>query len=210
MAYIYDILLNFNEELIEYFLWNESDNIKYVKKIILYKVDTDILKTIINNNVEIDSVFMKKIPSYEMTGEKNAPKLLLLTDAFTVIGLLIKNNKVVLLSRLLLDEEYEILNMSNNLEYTDIKVKVLNTKNKSNDYLTRLEKQKKEDLLKQLNYLYKTKNKNKLLYLYYEYENKENSSIDYVYNYLKNSLKNYNLKHDKLFDILSLAKTNND
>ena len=29
MAYIYDILLNFNKELIEFFEWEESDKIKY-------------------------------------------------------------------------------------------------------------------------------------------------------------------------------------
>lgn len=32
MVYIYDILLNFNKNLIEYFEWEEKDNIKYIKK----------------------------------------------------------------------------------------------------------------------------------------------------------------------------------
>ena len=32
MIYIYDIVLNLNKELIEYFEWDTNDNIKYIKK----------------------------------------------------------------------------------------------------------------------------------------------------------------------------------
>ena len=37
MTYIYDILLNLSKELIEFFEWEDSDNIKYVKKIAVFK-----------------------------------------------------------------------------------------------------------------------------------------------------------------------------
>ena len=35
MVYIYDILLNFNKNLIEYFEWDDKDSIKYVKSFVL-------------------------------------------------------------------------------------------------------------------------------------------------------------------------------
>ena len=43
MIYIYDILLNFNTSLIEFFEWEENDLIKYVKKLPIYKVSDDFL-----------------------------------------------------------------------------------------------------------------------------------------------------------------------
>ena len=41
MTYIYDILLNLSKELIEFFEWEDSDNIKYVKKIVFSKLKHD-------------------------------------------------------------------------------------------------------------------------------------------------------------------------
>ena len=38
MIYIYDILLNFNTSLIEFFEWEENDLIKYIKKIPIYNL----------------------------------------------------------------------------------------------------------------------------------------------------------------------------
>ena len=43
MVYIYDILLNFNKNLIEYFEWDDKDSIKYVKKIALFKVSSKVI-----------------------------------------------------------------------------------------------------------------------------------------------------------------------
>lgn len=37
MIYIYDILLNFNTSLIEFFEWEENDLIKYIKKFLYIK-----------------------------------------------------------------------------------------------------------------------------------------------------------------------------
>ena len=46
MIYIYDVLLNFNTSLIEFFEWEENDLIKYVKKLPIYKVSDDFLNEI--------------------------------------------------------------------------------------------------------------------------------------------------------------------
>ena len=34
MKYIYDIILNFNERLYEFYEWKDNDDIEYIKKII--------------------------------------------------------------------------------------------------------------------------------------------------------------------------------
>ena len=67
MNYIYDILLNFNKYLIEYFEWKDTDDIKYVKKIMLFKIDQKTIKDIIENIVILDNKFTSNIPKYEMS-----------------------------------------------------------------------------------------------------------------------------------------------
>ena len=111
MIYIYDILLNFNNNLIEYFEWEETDKIKYIKKVALIKVSKEVLKDLITKEVELEESFQKNIPKYEMDGTKIKKSICLFTDGFLVIGVVINNNKIVSFSRLLLDEERETLEM---------------------------------------------------------------------------------------------------
>ena len=61
MIYIYDILLNFNTSLIEFFEWEENDLIKYIKKIPIYKVSDDFLYNLVNNEIKIESNFLNNI-----------------------------------------------------------------------------------------------------------------------------------------------------
>ena len=187
MTYIYDILLNLSKELIEFFEWEDSDNIKYVKKIAVFKTSSKVIKDIIFNEIIFDNNFTKTIPKYEMNG--------------------IKESKPVLISRLLLDEEFEVLELANNLENTNIEYKIISEKPKSKNFLTRKEKTIKNKLDLEIDKLYEIKNEEKLIYLYYEFTNLECNNIDYIYKYIKDSLKNFNDRHRKLYDILLLSDT---
>ena len=46
MNYIYDLLLNFNENIYEFYDWNKTDNIKHIKKIPIFKIDSKKNETI--------------------------------------------------------------------------------------------------------------------------------------------------------------------
>ena len=59
MIYIYDIVLNLNKELIEYFEWDTNDNIKYIRKMPLYKINNKLMKDIITKNIKIDKNFLQ-------------------------------------------------------------------------------------------------------------------------------------------------------
>lgn len=207
MSYIYDIILNFNKELIEYFEWEDSDDIKYVKKVALFKTDTNLIKDLINYEIVFDNKFTSSIPNYEITRINGDCKIFLLTDGLIVIGVLIKENNSILLSRLLLDEEYEILDMANHLPFSRIGYKKSKKIKRVCNDLTRKENGIREKLSKVIAKLYKENKKDELLYLYYEFTNKECKSIDYAYNYLKNSLKSFNEDHIRLFDIVMMSKT---
>ncbi len=206
MTYIYDILLNFNNNLIEHFEWEEKDKIKYVKKVILFKVPNKIIKDIAQNKVLLDTNFTNKIPKYEMNGEKNAGSICLLTDGLIVIGLLIKQNKVEKVSRLLLDEEEETLEISENINMITFSYEILEKRREKQNNLTRKENIIKETLEKEIKELYKNNEIEKLIYIYYEFTNKENNNIEHIYKTLTNSLKDFNDKHIKIFKILHLSK----
>ena len=210
MSYIYDILLNFNKDLIEYFEWEDTDNIKYVKKIMLFKTSTEVIKDITKYEVLLDSSFTSNIPKYELNNSREEGKICLLTDENIVIGLLIENNKVEFISRLLLDEEYDALETASHITTTKINYKKLKEKNNNKNNLTRKELKIKNDLLNRIEYLYKRKKQEELKYLYYEYTNKENNNMDYIYNYLKNSLTIFNGNHINLYKILTMSNIKSD
>ena len=64
MKYIYDILLNFNEKLYEFYEWDDCDNFDYVKKIAIIKVNKDTLNDIRNNKIMLDDEFVKEIHNF--------------------------------------------------------------------------------------------------------------------------------------------------
>ena len=205
MAYIYDILLNFNKDLIEFFEWEDTDNIKYVKKIVVFKTSSKVINDVIYNEVVFDSNFTKVIPKYEMNGMKDSGRLCILTDGLMAMGLLIKNNKPILISRLLLDEEYEVLELANGLDNASIDYEIINSKIKEIGFLTRKEREVKNKLSLEIDKLYEMNKTEKLIYLYYEFTNRESTNVDYIYKYLKDSLNNFDSRHKKLYDILLLS-----
>ena len=205
MGYVYDVLINLNKELIEYFEWSEKDNIKYVKKTIVFKTSTSVIKDLIDYELLFDSSFINKIPKYEINNIKSNSRICLFTDGLIVIAVFIEKNKSTLISRLLLDEEYEVLEMSNNLRISNIEYEKISKKEKNMKNLTRSERKIEEKLKSKLNELYKNNDVDIISYLYYEVTNKENHNIDYTYKYLINSLSDFNEKHIKLFNILNMV-----
>ena len=208
MIYVYDILLNFNKDLIEYFEWEDTDNIKYAKKITLFKIDSKTMNDFLTKDIVFEDNFVKTTLKYELDGLKDKASYTLFTDGKIVIGIIIKNNRIDLVSRLLIDEEEEVIDIAERVDFLDINYRVLNNKNNKDLLLTRKEKNIKEQLTKEINYLYSEKNSEKLEYLYYEYTGKERKDIDYIYKYLIDSLNSLNDRHNNLVDILKLANKN--
>lgn len=208
MVYIYDILLNFNKNLIEYFEWDDKDSIKYVKKIALFKVNNAVINDLIKKVVVFEDSFLNSIPKYEMNGFKDSGRVCLFTDGFLVIGALIKDKKITSFSRLLLDEEKEVLETADKINNYQISYHIIEKRTFEKTNCTRKEIFIKEKLNSELNKLFLEKNYDKLLYLYYEYTNKEGKNPEFAYNFLKNSLESFNKKHKHIFEILLLSNAN--
>ena len=209
MIYIYDILLNFNTSLIEFFEWEENDLIKYIKKIPIYKVSDDFLYNLVNNEIKIESNFLNNIKDKTLFDNQNNnfKYCCLFTNNKIIIGVVFNEiGNVLYLSRLLIEEEKEILTIANRLSLYHIDYEICSFNNKINDNLTRKEKDIKNNLLNKINDLYKNNDYEKLSYLYYEYFNKIENNKEEIYNNLIKSINNFNYKHNILYNILKLSE----
>ncbi len=209
MIYIYDILLNFNTSLIEFFEWEENDLIKYIKKIPIYKVSDDFLYNLVNNEIKIESNFLNNIKDKTLFDNQNNnfKYCCLFTNNKIIIGVVFNEiGNVLYLSRLLIEEEKEILTIANRLSLYNIDYEICSFNNKINDNLTRKERNIKNNLLNKINDLYKNNDYEKLSYLYYEYFNKIENNKEEIYNNLIKSINNFNYKHNVLYNILKLSE----
>lgn len=210
MTYIYDLLLNFtdDERILEFFEWNEKDEIINIKKIPLIRVSNKTMKDFINKKIKVTEELLLEIKNKTTTYSKteDLEYSLLISDLNKVIAIEFnKKGEVLSRSSLLLDEEDEVLEEVEYLEIQPIKYKVISTY-KTNYTLTRLEQKKKKYLLKEMDTLYQENNISKLTFLYEEIFPKDELSLYDKYLKLKEDIEdNYSNNHNKLYDIVRLT-----
>jgi hypothetical protein len=205
MVYIYDIILNFNDELLEFFEWEDNDNIKYIKRLPLIRVEDKLIKDVLENNILFNNILLDQIKEktiYYDNKKENYP-VIVISNQDIAIAILVNNNSYKY-SRLLLDEEYEVLNIASKLDITKVEYSIIEKKNINNN-LTREERKIKSILSNEIDYLYNSNKLDKLNYYYYEYFNKINNNKEEVYKRLKDSLNTINNNHLKLLEIVHLT-----
>ena len=206
MIYIYDILLNFNDDLYEFFEWEKGDNILHIKKISIIKVNSFVLDDLINKDVQLSNNFLNIINNKTEVYENKKIKVLkyccLITDGYKVIGININNN--IKYSDLLLDEAMDSIEISKRTKTTDIEYTIIG--DKQIDYFnTRNEIKIKNYLSLEINNIYNNKDYSKLKYLYFEYFDNNIDNIELIYNELMKSLNRITNKHNKLYQLLKLC-----
>ena len=213
MTYIYDILLNFNDDFYEFYEWEKGDNIYHIKKVPIIKVESEFIENILSKEIEISkdllNLIMNKTEVFEGKRIKYLKYCCLFTDGYKVIGVNIVENSIKL-SDMLLDESVDALDIAKRCDFLDIAYNIVGDKN-INYFDTRREIKIKNNLISEINSIYKDKNYDKLKYLYFEYFNKNIDDIDTIYNDLINSMDKINNKHYKLYELLKLCnkKTRN-
>ena len=215
MIYVYDILLNWNKDVVyDFFEWEKTDKLDHIKKIPLFKVKKGIISDILNFNVKIDENFINKIINHaEVYSSKRILKLLytfLISDGETALAVKCdKYGNVLFKSKLILDEEEEILCICCRLSVVEFLYEKGSSTN--NDiYLTRKETKIKKYLIEDLNNSYKNKNYEKIKYLYSEYFDKTINDFEQAYNELISTLNvEVNYKHNELYNLLQLIGNKN-
>ena len=210
MTYIYDILLNFQSQMYEFYEWNKDDKIYHIKRINLIKISSTAYNEILDYNIKLGDDFLlsifNKCQYFDNRNVESIPYALLITDSYRVMGIVCDmNGNIIKYSSLLLDEEEDILEISNRLAEIKLNYKKTAKKEKYNN-LTRIQTHIIKYIKNDLNKCYQEKNFNKLKYLYYEYFNKNDvRDIDIIYNSLIKDLENINEKHYQLYNLIKLS-----
>ncbi len=169
MNYIYDILLNFNFELWEFYEWNPKDNISHIRRISIIKVNDKTLSDLINYDAIVDKKMLERLKDKTEIFSEQKNKIIeyacIFTNNLTAIACLFnKNGKVIGRSSLLIDEEEEALELSERLVTSNIDYQCLGPINHEH-FKTLQEIEKSKYIQTELN---KIKDLDKLSYLYYE------------------------------------------
>ena len=210
MIYIYDILLNLNKKLIEFFEWEDEDNILYVRKIPIYRVNDDFIYNIINTKIVVDKSFLNSIESKIQFCDNNSEMykyVCLFTNNKIIVGISFDSSGVQKeISRLLIDEEKEILVLTESLKIQDISYKIMKNDKVNYSNMTREEEKIINCLKTEIKKLYNENKIEKLNYLYYEYFNTTCNEKNKVFNNLIESLEDkFNEKHINLYNLIKLS-----
>ena len=210
MTYIYDILLNFNNNFYEFYEWEKNDTIYHIKKIPIIKIDASFMDDLLEKKIVIDDPLVSSIQNKTELFDNRKVKTLkyacIFTDTYRVLGVLLNDEfQVFKVSDLLLDEAMDAIDISRRCNFTDITYNIIGTK-KNNSFLTRNEIRIKKYLLSEIKNAYKENAKEKLEYLYFELFNEVETNEDKIFETLKNSLNTeINETHIRLFELLKLA-----
>ena len=95
MNYIYDIYLNFNKDLYDFFDWNKTDKLVHIKMIPIFKVSEDILKDFFSCKFSLDEKYFSLIHSKCTIWNKNSKykNYALFSDEKNIIAIEFDNNK---------------------------------------------------------------------------------------------------------------------
>lgn len=208
MNYYYDILVNLNEiRPFEFYEWLDTDPVEHIKKIPLIRVKTKVIKDFLTFDICIDTEFLNKIFLKTECSDnkeiKNIDYMFLVTD--TKCALVIETNQlgeVICLSKLLLNEELNLLEIAYAFDEEILLYKRLNKKEITEGL--RIESQIKKFLLCEIKTLLEKKENLKLRYIYYEWTNKKEDDINLIYKELEKLIKEPFI--DKHYDIYRLIK----
>lgn len=203
MNFIYDIVLNFNKDYYDFFEWNKKDSIINIKKIPLFIVNNDIFNSMKYDYVSVNTSFIDSIRDKTYTyNRQKIGNTCLLSNGKQVIGVLFNDKgDLIKKSSLLLDEEEEVLDEIYSNEVTDIEI-VKIKKVKINDNTNRIQKEKKDFLIR---YITKENNDVNLKYLYYDYFEKDEEDSNIIRDCLINEIKNnWNKKFDNFYETVKI------
>lgn len=210
MSFIYDIILNFNDELYESFEWEIGDSLLHVKKIPIFRIQKKEYYNIKNNKVVFDKDFLQKIFKqnnvYKSSRVNGEQYISLIAFEEEVIAIKLNNKgEVIQKSHLLIDEERSVLKVVHRLEIDSLNYKILNSDN-DHPYLTRKEKEDIRKIINKITELYKNKEQNKLEYLYLECFGKQEKNIDIIFEKLKTEVIKTSEIFNKIIDFFELIK----
>lgn len=210
MNYYYDVILNWSDlQVYDFYEWNEYDCFELIKKIPLFRVKHKTLVDLIESTIKVSEEFLLLIKDKTLINGKNVINKIsyscLFTDNKNVIAVEFNESGISInKSKLLLDDELNILEVTYGLKEYTLDYEVVSTK--KNENILRQEQEAKKIINLEINELYEKKDLAKLKYLYYEYKQETSDDLSLIYNNIKNDLQsNLNPNILKLYYIIKLS-----
>ena len=214
MNYIYDILLNFKNKLYDFYDWNINDDITHIRKIPFLKIDDKSLLDLKINKVKINSELLNKIK--DKTEVFTSKKIIevdyacLFSNGLETIAIIFnKNGESCYKSKLLFDEENEVIEVCERVSESTINYEIIENEEKD-EFKTRKEREIDDYIKEQIKILSFDDNLDKLKYLYYECFNQKKDNkekiLDDINLELKNNWDKIALKLYNFFKLTSINK----
>ena len=203
MNYIYDIYLNLNEILFDFFDWNKNDRFTHIKKIPIFKIPKEELKLFVCRKIKIDKNLLlkiyKKTEIWNMNNKINYCALFSNNDTILAIEF-DKSGKSIKKSFLFIDEELEVLEIIYKLQETYIDFNILNKEEKI--FKTRKQMKEEKFIRQELNNI----EDKKLTYIYFECFGKQEKNKKIILDNINKISKNSKI-YKNLYNILKLTST---
>lgn len=205
MNYIYDVLANFNDCFYDFYDWNDSDNIIHIKKLPILKVSIDFFNKIKYCDVLVGSCLLEKI--YRKTEFFNINK-----NKYSYVCCFCDGREALIISfdskgnilgrsSMLIDEENEVIDISECIDYVDYDFEVINEL--SYDFF----KTRKELSINQLFFdELKCMSNDKIRYLYFECFNEREFDVKKIIDKFVNEFNNnFDFIYGKIYSFLKLT-----
>lgn len=210
MNYYYDIILNWSDtQTYDFYEWNDTDCFELIKKIPLIRVKHKTLVDLIESTIKASEEFLLLIKDKTLINGKNIINKIsyscLFTDNKNVIAIEFNENGLSInKSKLLLDDELNVLEVTYGLKEYSLDYEIISTNN--NENILRQEKEAKKIVELEINELYERQDLAKLKYLYYEYKQETSDDLTLIYKNIKDDLKkSFNPNILKLYYIIKLS-----
>ena len=203
MNYIYDIVLNFQNNYYNFFEWNRTDKIKNISKIPVFRVSDDDILNLKYNKIQLEESFIAPLKD---ENKKHRKIMFLVSNTKISLGLLLNEEGVIQKrSSLIFEEEAEVNDFCQTLSLTTIPY-LKNVSVPVQDKL-RIEIERKSALV---DYISHNEDIFTLKYLYYEYFKEEEENLDQIKNSLLQEVnKTWSQKQNNLYNIVNLLKKSN-
>ena len=210
MIYIYDLTLNFNDRLYDFYDWKDTDSITHYRKIPLIKLSDKKYDKFLNNKVQVDeellSLVRDKAQQYKGRMLKTVKYAFVLTNGFDAFAVMLDDGGTsVKKSKLVIGEELEVIDLANNLKVKDVSFNIVCKDNFVNKF-TRDEEVIINGVVSKIND--HKDNLELLKYLYYEWNNKIYVGKSCYDDLIKDITSQYSDKLNKLNEILNLYVKN--
>ncbi len=204
MKYYYDIRVNINEELYDFYEWSKLDEIEHIKRIPIFKISSNDFNLIINNRIKIDSDTLKMIKG-KVLGYNNDLVMkngILFTDMYgSVVVEFNDKGEEIGISKLLMSDDLDVMEIVLAIPFSEVVIKGIakrNSKSLRQDEIVR------NFLRVEYNTLLDNNNYEKLKFLGYERFGK-NIAKDRVYKMLIKDLDNIQKIHYDLYELIKLS-----